>query len=329
MKIAYGTMMTAVMALNSLIIPAGFAVVKTVTSAPVKADNLKGTITISGAWALYPMAVKWSEEFKKIHPNVRIDISAGGAGKGMADALAGVVDVGMVSREVTAGEIKKGAWWVSVTKDAVVPVVSENNPHLKTLLARGVNRDTFVNIWITEKVATWGQVAGTDDSTAINVYTRSDSCGAAETWAKYLGKTQEDLAGVGVFGDPGLANAVRKDNLGIGYNNVNFVYDPKTKKAIEGVKILPVDLNGNGKIDTDEEFYSKREDLLKAIGVGKYPSPPARNLHFVCKARPTKKEVAMFLKWVLTDGQKFAPDAGYICLADKKLKAELKKLDGK
>ena len=48
--------------------------------------NLKGTITISGAWALYPMMVRWGEEFQKVHPDVKFNISAGGAGKGMADA---------------------------------------------------------------------------------------------------------------------------------------------------------------------------------------------------------------------------------------------------
>ena len=86
---------------------------------------------MSGAWALYPMVVKWAEEFQKIHPKVRIDIAAGGAGKGIADALAGVVDIGMVSRDIHPAEIQKGAWWVSVVKDAVVPTISENNPATK------------------------------------------------------------------------------------------------------------------------------------------------------------------------------------------------------
>ena len=61
-------------------------------------QELVGTIQLSGAFALYPMAVKWAEEFKKLHPGVQIDISGGGAGKGMTDALAGVVDIGMVSQ---------------------------------------------------------------------------------------------------------------------------------------------------------------------------------------------------------------------------------------
>ena len=46
-------------------------------------NEIKGNISISGAFALYPLTVTWAEEFKKIHPNVNIDISAGGAGKGL------------------------------------------------------------------------------------------------------------------------------------------------------------------------------------------------------------------------------------------------------
>ncbi|MBP5650625.1 MAG: substrate-binding domain-containing protein, partial [Bacteroidales bacterium] len=71
--------------------------------------DLEGSITISGAFALYPLAVKWAEEFQTLHPNVRIDLSAGGAGKGMTDVLADVVDLGMVSREVYPPELEKGA----------------------------------------------------------------------------------------------------------------------------------------------------------------------------------------------------------------------------
>ena len=46
--------------------------------------GLSGTLTVSGAWALYPMMVRWGEEFHVLPPDVQFDISAGGAGKGMA-----------------------------------------------------------------------------------------------------------------------------------------------------------------------------------------------------------------------------------------------------
>jgi len=291
-------------------------------------EQLQGTITISGAWALYPMMVKWAQEFGKIHPEVKIDIAAGGAGKGMADCLGQVVDMAMVSREIYPAEIEKGAWWVSVTKDAVVPTVNINNPVLKELVSKGVKKEVLIDIWTTEKINNWGQVTGNSGITdTIHVYTRSDACGAAETWAAFLGKKQEDLLGVGIYGDPGLTEAVKKDALGIGFNNINYAYDCKTKAQIDQIKVLPIDLNGNGMIDKDEDFYGSLDKMAEAIAMGKYPCPPARLLHLVSFGRPEKKAVVEFIKWILTDGQKFVPEAGYINLPKEKITEELKKLE--
>ncbi|MEW5800557.1 MAG: PstS family phosphate ABC transporter substrate-binding protein [bacterium] len=302
-------------------------------------EELAGTIAISGAWALYPMAVKWAEEFQKIHPKVRIDIAAGGAGKGMADALAGVVDIGMVSRDIHPAEIEKGAWWISVVKDAVVPTINDHNPALKEILKKGVKKEILAGIWISGTVKSWSEVIGGNvlgskvrnvygKNDIIHVYTRSDACGAAETWAKYLGKNQEDLLGIGVYGDPGLVEAVGTDSLGIGFNNINYAYNAKTKAQAKGILVLPIDLNGNGLLDEDENFYRDRDAISKNIAEGKYPSPPARALHFVSQGRPRQKVVSAFMAWVLTDGQKYVPEAGYINLTAKKLQEELKNLGG-
>jgi len=78
------------------------------------------TITVSGAFALYPLMIQWSEEYQIANPNVQFEISAGGAGKGMTDALSDLVDLGMVSRTIYDEEINKGAVYVAVAKDAVV-----------------------------------------------------------------------------------------------------------------------------------------------------------------------------------------------------------------
>ena len=288
--------------------------------------KLKGIITISGAWALYPMAVKWAEEFQKIHPDIKIDIAAGGAGKGMADCLAEVVDIGMVSRDIYPEEIKKGAWWISVTKDAVVPTLSAKNPLLNQILSKGIKKKDLTGIWITGEVKFWNQIVYNNTKYPIHIYTRSDACGAAKTWAKYLGGYQEDLLDLGVYGDPGLAEAVKNDVLGIGYNNINYVYDTRTKKQVDGIRILAIDLNNNGKIDSDEDFYSTRDKIVQAIASGRYPSPPARDLHFVCQGKPRKKNVLEFIKWILTEGQKYIPESGYINLSDDLIRKELEKL---
>jgi len=289
------------------------------------ADDLEGTISISGAFALYPITVKWAEEFRKLHPKVKFNISAGGAGKGITDALSGLVDIGLASRDISPEETKKGAYTVYVTKDAVVPTFNTGNPDAAQLLAKGVKRDQFASVFVSGSIKDWKQLAG-KVSVPIHIYTRSDAAGAAETWAKYFNKKQEDLLGVAVYGDPGLAQAVKKDVTAIGFNNIAYLYDLKTRKQVDGVHALPIDVNGNGKIDADENFYSTVDELTDAIATGKYPSPPARDLGFLFKGKPKKKELVEFVKYVLTDGQKFIDENGYIALSKQRLQGELGKV---
>jgi phosphate transport system substrate-binding protein len=285
------------------------------------------SITISGAFALYPITVKWAEEYKKLHPEAKIDISAGGAGKGMTDVLSGMADIAMFSREIYPEETANGAYGISVTKDAVVPTFSSSNPYIEALLKTGIKKQGFIDLFITGNAKNWEDASEIKSKDPIHLFTRSDAAGAAETWAQYLGKKQEDLLGVGVFGDPGLATAVIKDPLGIGFNNIVYVYDATTKKQTNGVRIIPIDFNDNGIIDADENFYDHVDSLIVAIATGKYPSPPARELYFVTKGKSQNAATIDFLKYVLTDGQKFVNESGYINLTADKLAGELKKLD--
>ena len=65
---------------------------------------------------------------------------------------------------------------------------------------------------------------------------------------------------------------------------------------------------------------------MAAIKDGRYPSPPARDLFFVCKGKPKKAVIKHFLNWVLTDGQKYVNEAGYVLLSEESIKTELGKL---
>ena len=106
-----------------------------------------------------------------------------------------------------------------------------------------------------------------------------------------------------------------------------YVFDVKTRKKYAGIDVIPIDINENGTIDPEEKVYNTLEDIVKAIKSGAYPSPPARDLYFVSKGLPKKQAVKDFIKWILTDGQKFVDEAGYVMLTEEQLKAELKKLE--
>jgi phosphate transport system substrate-binding protein len=290
-------------------------------------DSISGDISISGAFALYPLTVKWAEEYMKLYPKVTVNVSAGGAGKGMTDALSGMIDLGMFSKAVSNEEKQKGAWWIAVSKDAVLATVNAKNPQIETIKSTGLTMEKFYDIFISGKITNWGAAMGTKNKEKLNVYTRSDACGAAEMWAKYLNNTkQEDLQGIGVNGDPGVSDAVKKDISGIGYNNIAYVYDITSRKKYEGIEVVPIDINKNGKIEPEENVYNSLDDIMAAIKDGRYPSPPARDLYFVSKGKPQKALITHFINWVLTDGQKYVNEAGYVLLSEESIKAELEKM---
>jgi phosphate transport system substrate-binding protein len=274
------------------------------------------------------MTSKWVEEFQKQYPRIRVDVSAGGAGKGMTDALARMVDLGMFSREVSEAETAKGAWKIAVTKDAVLCTIHSENPALKPVKSRGMKRSDFQRLFLKDTVHNWKEIYP-EVSADMHVFTRSDACGAAEIWGKYLGKNQESIKGIGVFGDPGMADAVKKDPLGIGYNNVGYAYDAATRKKLDGLEIVPIDVNEDGQITENENFYGSLDEVMAAIADGRYPSPPARPLYFVANGKPDKKEVILFLNWILTAGQKYVGEAGYVALAPEMIREQLDKLEKK
>lgn len=268
--------------------------------------ELAGTVTLSGAWAIYPTAVAWAEGFQKKYPKVKIDVSAGGAGKGVADAIAGLADIGMVSRDPEPAEIEKGIMPVYILHDAVYPAVSETNLFVQDLFKKGVSKKTWNDIYITGAATTWDAVIGGTNKKPVHVYTRSDSCGAAASWAKYLDKKQEDLKGIGIYGDPGLLDAAKKDPLGIGYSNFSYVFT-REGAVLKGVKVVPIDANENGKADPDE-IYETRDQAIAAIEAGKYPV--TRKNYFFVKGKP-QGLVKEFIGFALSDeGTKIVDEVG-------------------
>ena len=293
----------------------------------VEADNLQGSISISGAFALYPMAVEWTNAFSALHPAVRIDLSSGGAGKGMTDVLNGMVDFAMLSREPHDEERNKGAIDFSVAKDAVLPVFSASNPLYEKIMAHGITADDARKIWITAEITTWGQLIGTHDDTPIHVYTRSDACGAAQTFAAWFDAVQEDLGGTAVYGDPGISKAVIDDPLGIGYNNMAYAYDSETLNMQTGLEVLPLDIDGNRSVTDEEKLYTTRSTIAKAIEEGRFPAPPSRNLYLVTNGVPADTAALEFLKFVITDGQAFNEPNGYVRISNASARESMRNLN--
>jgi phosphate transport system substrate-binding protein len=85
-----------------------------------------------------------------------------------------------------------------------------------------------------------------------------------------------------------------------------------------------VDINKNGAADADE-YYKTIDDAVNAVSSEKYPSPPARFENLATKGKPTGLTLT-FIQWILTDGQQYLGQAGYVPLTPDQQAESLEKL---
>jgi phosphate transport system substrate-binding protein len=207
------------------------------------------------------------------------------------------------------------------------------------ILSRGVTKQQFKDIFITGNISTWGQLIGDANITdKIIVYTRSDACGAADTWAKFMGKyVQNDIGShvdinriSAVNGDNALLAAVQGNRFAIGFDNTGYVYTKKLGNnsvvPADGVLPVPIDLNKNGTLEQNENVYENRSTMVNAIIADVYPSPPARveNLVTLREFTGISRD---FVHWILTTGQQYVLDAGYVPLPQATVDLQLQYLE--
>lgn len=289
-------------------------------------QQLTGDISISGAWALEPLMNVWAAEFTKLNPELKISVIANGTGAGLKDLNEGKSQIAMVSRELLPDEEAAELWSVSVTKEGVLPIVNEAVPQWEKLKAEGITRDKLQRVFSGSISLTWGELTSTDDGTPVVCITRSDESGAELIWAKYLGISIDQLKGTEMPGDTGMIAEITKQKGGLGFCNAHYAYDQLNNKQTANLRVLPIDINKNVKIDDKENFYDNLENLHRAAYLGTFPSSLCRNLQLVMKAKPDDPNVKAFVEWILTDGQEIALKNGYCEIRKCEAKEALEKL---
>jgi phosphate transport system substrate-binding protein len=276
----------------------------------VKKD-LKGSFSISGAYALYPLISRLANEFMVTHPGVRIEVTKIGTGEGITNLLSGKCQLAMISRPLTDEEIQAGIWVLPVAKDGVAPIVNQKNPNIEKIINMGLSPDEFMQVFASGKQLTWGEVLGTDVKDKITVYTRADESGAAEIWAGFIYKNSSDLKGIGVTGDDEMIKSIQENPLSIGFCNFSYAFDASTGERTKDIQIVPSDLDFDNKIDRVEVPFVNLEEAHRSLWLGFYPDQLCRELTLGSVGKPSDPTVIEFLRYVLDEGQSSVKKVGF------------------
>jgi phosphate transport system substrate-binding protein len=264
-------------------------------------DSPAAYIENKGSDTMVNLALGWAERYQSERPEVRISVTGGGSGTGIAALINGTMDIANSSRQIKGEEVEdaksKGVDPVEfiVARDAIAVIVNPENP---------VNELTLKQISdiYSGKYSNWTEVGGEDRP--IVRLSRETNSGThvyfLETVLRLGNSDDETLFSTDTLLLPsseGIIAELRQNPNAIGYDGLGYV--PKDLKVIAVAK---------------EEGSSYVLPSIPTVNDKSYPI--ARDLYIYTDGPPTGilKE---YLDWILSaEAQEIVAELGFVPVND-------------
>jgi phosphate transport system substrate-binding protein len=298
---------------------------------------MKKLLALSIAAVLYG---RWFAEYNKLHPDVRINYQGVGSGAGIKSFTDGLTDFGASDAAMTDAEIAKvttgGVVLLPMTAGSIV--LSYNLPGVTAsiMLPRDVYPAIFlgeITKWNDPKIAA-ANPGVTLPATPITVAYRADGSGTTFNFTNHLsaispefktkvggGKLVKFPVGVGGKGNDGVAALIKQTPGTIGYVEFGYAMGAKLPMATlqnqAGKYVAPSADSGSAALAAVDMPANLRAFITDPAGDASYPI--VTFTWWLCHTDYSSKPgVADAIKalatWSLTDGQKLAPELGYLPL---------------
>lgn len=263
------------------------------SATPIPFSNIQN----KGSDTIVNLALAWAEAYQVIHPEVRLSVTGGGSGTGIAALINNTVDIANASRQIKPEEIveaqAKGIDPVEhvIARDAIAVIVNPENPVSQLTLQQ-------ISDIYSGKISNWQEVGGQDrpivrlsreTNSGTHVYFLETVLRLGEKDNKTLFSTDTLL----LASSEGIINEIRTNPNAIGYDGLGYV--PKDLKMIAIAR-------------QPGEAY-----VLPSIAtVNDNSYPIARDLYMYTAGQP-KGAVAAYLEWILTpEAQAIVAKLGFV-----------------
>lgn len=255
------------------------------------------TIENKGSDTIVNLALAWAEEYQSLHPEVRLSVTGGGSGTGIASLINGTVDIANASRQMKPEEFEtaraNGADPVEfvIARDAIAVIVHLENPVDKLTLKQ-------ISDIYSGKINNWQEVGG-DDRPIVRL-SRETNSGThvyfLEEVIRLGEKENQTLFSRNTLLMPsseGITAEIRSNPNTIGYDGLGYV--------TEEMKVIAVARS------PDSEYVMPSAET---VNNGKYPV--ARDLYMYTDGEPTGI-IQDYMNWILTpEAQQIVTRLGFV-----------------
>jgi phosphate transport system substrate-binding protein len=264
-------------------------------------------VIVTGVRFSYKLVQKWIDEYNKLNPDVQIVIeSRGSSDPGNYDVLAEVYEHDEA--------LKQTREYIYVGRYAVLPVAVSGSEFASIYEKKGLTKNLIQQVYFHNIFADNDEKENV--KAPFTVYTRMQKAGVPSVFANYFGFEQKNINGKGIAGsDEHLLKAMLRDSTGISYLPLTLAYDHVTRKPVAGLTVLPVDVDGNGKVNDGEKFFGNLDEVIRRVesaGTRDVKNIPVEYLHLSVNKNRASAQAVAFLQWVNENGQKYLNEFGYL-----------------
>lgn len=189
----------------------------------------KETISISGSTSVGPLMGKLAESYESKNSNISIEINEVGSSAGIKDAINGVSDIGMSSRELKSEEasLLKAT---TIAYDGIAIITNKNNP------IKNITIDEIKDIY-TGKITNWNQIQDGEDSPIV-VVSREEGSGTREAFQEIVGYKSEELISNAMIANAtgAVKQMITGNKNAVGFVSFEYLDDEVNVVKVENVE---------------------------------------------------------------------------------------------
>ncbi|NOU19737.1 MAG: hypothetical protein HOO91_19440 [Bacteroidales bacterium] len=289
--------------------------------------NLKDSISILSSPDLYNLTSNWVKEYSNENHKIRMKVS-----KFTAPQIGSILNsegkLCFISNEYYSSINDESVWKMVVGMDAIVPIINSRNPFFDEISQQGISQEKLSQFIDDQNKQSWGTLLVNGQKNPIKYFIVNNES-IKKGIANFLKLDWTKINGINVESGAKMILEIQNDPYAIGFCEITSILDVNNQSIVQGIGLLPIDKNGNGKIDYNEKIYQDLNTFLRGVWVGKYPKDLCKNIYSISSIKPTNNNEIAFLAWVLSNGQQFLNPNGFVDLTSGQRQASIDKLYNK
>ncbi|MBP3777061.1 MAG: hypothetical protein J6I37_08750 [Prevotella sp.] len=264
-------------------------------------------VTLRVQHSVRPLVEKWVAEYTKTNHNTAFQIVSGKATN---------------TEHQISFVTEQDAEAVFFARYAVLPVTVKDSEAAQLLGSKRLNAKKLKSLFFV-KDEFEDDTKESKAEKALHIYTGNSQQSASRAWANNFKQETSNYKGKKISGDDSFLNtALSRDPLGVAINSLSNIFDLQSRQLRSNLTLVPLDIDKHGKQVLDE---ARLDDIILLLEQQHYAEIPTGKIGLEYDHHDS--QLNDFVRWILTDGNKYIHEYGLLQLPQKELTAQLRRTE--